>query len=143
MTTRTKTERNAVNAVRDFIDGTSCLRSFLQENDKTPLWDGSVFVYKGTPDKNENLVGTVKTKVKGTEVEAFQDSELFRLTETEMNLYMLEGGQFLFVVEMLKDNVRERKIFYKILTPHYIKALLKQCNGQKTIPIKLHPPACR
>ena len=99
MTTRTKTERNAVNAVRDFIDGTSCLRSFLQENDKTPLWDGSVFVYKGTPDKNENLVGTVKTQVKGTEVEAFQDSELFRLTETELNLYMLEGGQFFFVVE--------------------------------------------
>lgn len=139
MTTRTKTERNAVNAVRDFIDGTSCLRSFLQENDKTPLWDGSVFVYKGTPDKNENLVGTVKTQVKGTEVEAFQDSELFRLTETELNLYMLEGGQFFFVVEMLKDNIRERKIFYKKLTPHYIKALLKQCKGQKTIPIKLQP----
>lgn len=139
MTTRTKTERNAVNAVRDFIDGTSCLRSFLQENDKTPLWDGSVFVYKGTPDKNENLVGTVKTQVKGTEVEAFQDSELFRLTETELNLYMLEGGQFFFVVEMLKDNIRERKIFYKKLTPHYIKALLKQCKGQKTIPIILHP----
>lgn len=139
MTTRTKTERNAVNAVRDFIDGTSCLRSFLQENDKTPLWDGSVFVYKGVSDKNENLVGTVKTQVKGTEVDVFKAAELYRLTETELNLYMLEGGQFFFVVEMLRDNVRERKIFYKKLTPHFIKALLKQYKGQKTIPIKLHP----
>lgn len=139
MATRTKTERNAINAVRDFIDGTSCLRSFLQENDKTPLWDGSVFVYSGVPDKNETLVGTIKTQVKGTEINAFQATEEYRLTETELNLYMLEGGQFFFVVELLKDNVRERKIFYKKLTPHYIKALLKQSKGQKTIAIKLLP----
>lgn len=139
MPVRTKTERNAVNEVRNFIDGTSCLRSYLQENDKTPLWDGTVFVYHGEPDKNENLVGTVKTQVKGTEVDAFQPTEDYRFTPTELNLYMLEGGQFFFVVEMLKSNVRERKIFYKKLTPHYIKALLKQRQGQKTIQIKLQP----
>ena len=41
----TKKERNAVNAVRNFVDATDTLRSYLEENDKTPLWDGSIFVY--------------------------------------------------------------------------------------------------
>ena len=44
-------EWNAMNAVRDFADTTACLRSYLEENDKTPLWDSSIFVYDGRSDK--------------------------------------------------------------------------------------------
>ena len=144
-TSTTKKERNAVNAVRDFVDATACLRSYLEENDKTPLWDGSIFVYDGEPDKNPNLVGTLKTQIKGTEVASFQDVEHFRLTFDELNLYMREGGLFFFVVELLKDDYGQRRIFYKALTPHTIQALTKQaerggCDKEsKSMVLTLHP----
>lgn len=126
MTSTTKKERNAVNAVRDFVDATDCLRSYLEENDKTPLWDGSIFVYDGEPDKNPNLVGSVKTQIKGTEVDGFQDKEQYRIPFEELNLYMREGGLFFFVVEMLKNDYNQRRIFYRALTPHTIQALIKK-----------------
>ena len=131
MSTTTKKERNAVNAVRDFVDTTDCLRSYLEENDKTPLWDGSIFVYDGVPDKNPNLVGTVKTQIKGTEVNSFQDREQYRIPFDELYLYMREGGLFYFVVELLKNDSNQRRIFYRALTPHTIQALVKQTKQTK------------
>lgn len=128
MSTTTKKERNAVNAVRDYVDASACLRSYLEENDKTPLWDGSIFVYDGEPDKNPNFVGTLRSQIKGTEVEAFQDKEHFRLTFQELDIYRREGGLFFFVVELLKDDYNQRKIFYRALTPHTIQALVKQAR---------------
>lgn len=128
MSTTTKKERNAVNAVRDYVDASACLRSYLEENDKTPLWDGSIFVYDGEPDKNPNLVGTLRSQIKGTEVEAFQDKEHFRLTFQELDIYRREGGLYFFVVELLKDDYNLRKIFYRALTPHTIQALVKQAR---------------
>ena len=131
MAQRTKIERNAVNAVRDFVDTTACLRSYLEENDKTPLWDGSIFVYDGEPDKNENFIGTLKSQIKGTEVETFQGKESFRLSFDELSLYMKEGGLFFFVVEMQKGNYTKRRIFYRPLTPHTIQALINQARTDK------------
>ena len=138
MSSTTKTEQNAVNEVRNFIDATNCLRSYLKDNDRTPLWDGSVFVYQGEPDKKENLVGTVKAQVKGTEVKAFQNKEHYRVERNELEIYMKEGGLFFFVVEMLESDIRQRRIFYKKLSPIYLQALLDQ-KATKTIEIPFDP----
>lgn len=134
----TKIEQNAVNEVRSYIDATNCLRSYLKDNDRTPLWDGSVFVYKGEPDKKETLHGTINTQVKGTEVEAFKHKEQYRVERGELEIYMKEGGLFFFVVELLVSNIRERRIFYKKLSPIYIQALLDQ-KTTKTIEIPFDP----
>lgn len=139
MSSQTKIERNAVNIVRDYVDSTACLRSYLRENDRTPLWDGSIFVYEGEPDKNEHFIGTVKTQIKGTEVETFLSQERYRVPADELRIYMREAGLFFFVVEMLKSDISKKKIFYKKLTPHTIMAFLKQAEGNKTVAIKLEP----
>ena len=52
MPSKTQTERLAVSAVTDFVDASDCLRSYIPTNDKTPLWDGNVYVYDKEPDKN-------------------------------------------------------------------------------------------
>ena len=137
MATKTKKERNAVNAVKDYIDSTAILRSFLAENDKTPLWDGTIFVYSSEPDKNENLIGTLKTQIKGTEVTEFKERERYRISRKELNLYLNEGGLFYFVVELLENDYRERKLFYKKLTPVYLKTLIQSKPNNATIEITL------
>lgn len=136
MTTK-QIEQNAANEVRDYVDASSCLRSYLQVNDKTPLWDGSIYVYRGEPDKNDNFVGTVKTQIKGTEVSSFKEKESFRVSVGDMNAYMHEGGLVFFVVEMLQTDARQRKAFYKKLSPHTIQAYLKKYQGNKTVEFAL------
>ncbi len=138
MNSTTKIEQNAVNEVRNFIDATDCLRSYIKDNDRTPLWDGSVFVYHGEPDKKENLVGTVKTQVKGTEVKVLQNKEHHRVERNELEIYMKEGGLFFFVVEMLESDIRKRRIFYKKMTPVYIQVQLDQ-KATRGIDIPLDP----
>lgn len=138
MSSTTKIEQNAVNEVRNYIDSTNCLRSYLKDNDRTPLWDGTVFVYMGEPDKKETLHGTVKAQVKGTEVEAFKLKEHYRVERNDLEIYMKEGGLFFFVVEMLASDIRERRIFYKKLSPIYIQSLLDQ-KATKTIEIPFDP----
>jgi len=69
-------------------------------------------VYEGEPDKNPNLVGTLKTRRKGTELESFQEKEQYHLSSDELSLYLREGGLFFFVVELLKDDYAKRPIFH-------------------------------
>ena len=90
-------------------------------------------MYDGEPDKNENLVGTLKSQIKGTEVEAFQGKESFRLSFDELSLYMKEGGLFFFVVEIIKDDYTKRRIFYRSLTPRTIQALINQARQDKRV----------
>ena len=138
MSSTTKIEQNAVNEVRNFIDTTDILRSYLKDNDRTPLWDGTLLVYHGEPDKKENLVGTVKAQVKGTEVEAFKNKESYRVERNELEIYMKEGGLFFFIVEMLRSDIRQKRIFYKKLTPVYLQAMLDQ-KATKGIDIPFDP----
>ena len=139
MSSRTKIERNAINKVRDFIDATICLRSYLEANDKTPMWDGSIFVYEKEPDKNENFIGAVKSQVKGTEVNEFQAQESFRIMRNDLDKYMREGGLYYFVVEILNGKPEEKKIFYKELTPDHIRVLLENNTKSQSIEITLNP----
>ena len=133
-----KTEQNATNAVRDYIDATRRLRSYIRDNDRTPLWDGHIFVYVGDPDKNDNLVGVVKAQVKGKTVETFSSTESRNLSMMEVERYMKNGGLVYFVVEIDENDYLNRRIFYKVLNPLTLKILKEQNKGQKEINIELH-----
>ena len=141
MPSKTQTERLAVSAVTDYVDATDCLRSYIPTNDKTPLWDGNVYVYDKEPDKNENLIGVVKTQVKGKVVDVFSKVERYSLPLNELRLYAAEGGLFFFVVEILKSDRRQRRIFYKPLTPVSIVNLIDiiKRKGTNSTTIRLSP----
>ena len=60
-------ETLAVNAVRDSIALCDYMEPYLNDNDKTPSWDGDIYIYT-TPDrKKENLRGLIKSQIKGKE----------------------------------------------------------------------------
>ena len=60
-------EETAINALKTVLLRCETLDSFIGSNDKTPSWDGSVFVYRNESQKNDNLIGRVPIQVKGTE----------------------------------------------------------------------------
>ena len=115
MKSTTQIERIAANFVRSYIDKTDKLRSYIDDNDKTPMWDGSIFVYRDEPDKNKNLEGVVKTQIKGKTVTKFHNKEKFSIPLFNLENYMRGAGLIYFVVELIKEeNWNYKKACFRI-----------------------------
>ena len=139
MSTKTQIERIATNSIRTYVDGSNHLRSYIDDNDKTPIWDGSIFVYKDDPDKNENLIGEVKTQIKGRSVSEFRNEEKYSIPLYSIKNYMRGGGVVFFLVEVIKELNWKQKIFYALLPPIELKSLLQRNSGKNNITITLSP----
>ena len=139
MKSKTQIERIAANCVRTYIDETNKLRSYIDDNDKTPMWDGSIFVYREEPDKNKNLEGAIKTQIKGRTVSKFHNKVKFNIPTYNIENYMKGAGLVYFVVELIKQRHWVYKIFYILLPPIELKSLLKRNKGKNEVSIILSP----
>jgi hypothetical protein len=134
----TKIEVLAANIVRDKITLTDKLRPFIKEEDKTPVWDGTVFLYNDCNHSNNALIGKVDVQVKGELNNDFNKKTIpFSVEIIDLNIYMNNGGVLYFVVYINKDNPELRKIYYEQLTPIKIKGYLKGKETQQTLTIYL------
>ena len=61
-------EESAVNAVKAALLRCPILDAYIDENDKTPSWDGTVFAYKNGEQKKCDLLGRVPVQVKAPAV---------------------------------------------------------------------------
>jgi hypothetical protein len=107
------------------------LAPFFNENDRTPSWDGSIFVYDRSI-KKENLKDTLPVQIKSTEVDALHsDRTSYSLDNLDIKNYYKIRGTILFVVEICGI---ERKGFIKSLLPSEIKNILAEMekNNQKS-----------
>lgn len=108
---------------------------FLGQNDKTPGWDGEIYLYekneKNKQYSNEFFKGKIQVQVKSTEK---IKNNSYTLKRTYLDMFDKDGnGTLLFVVDVTNE-----KVYYKNLFPVEIKKILKQFkNGQKTKSIKL------
>ena len=120
----------AVFDVSKYINGPK-LRSFISYNDKTPLWDGDIFVYNSIEKDNEHFYGRVPVQVKGTKVTEFSEEKISYsdLTRGYLENYRKDGGCIFFVAEvMMNDETQETssRVFYCELSVAFITALLNK-----------------
>ena len=57
-------EQTAIHAVQDRVNLTKHLSSFLDSNDKTPSWDGFIYIYKNEKKSKDNLTGRLPAQIK-------------------------------------------------------------------------------
>lgn len=132
-------EKIATSSIKNIISRNSYLKPIIDDNDKTPVWDGDVFVYrtKDRDKKNENLIGRVPVQVKGHEVVTTsglnQNNIRFRVKKEDMKKYLTDGGVIYFVVYIDK---KTEKIFYNSLMPLDLERLMKKYDNQKTFEIE-------
>ena len=68
-------EKKGIDAVSDYICNTGLMYPHLSDNDKTPLWDGEIFVYKKKNKlANKTFDFTVPVQIKSHE---FPENEVF------------------------------------------------------------------
>ena len=61
-------EIKGINAVEEYLSDIGFIQPYLSNNDKTPMWDGSLFVYNSKEDFNkERFDYRVPVQVKASE----------------------------------------------------------------------------
>lgn len=104
------------------------VQSYISENDKEPMWDGYIYVYKESgSEKSSDFLFRIPVQVKSKEVNKFSNQFIsFPIPKTCLNGYLNDGGIIYFVVEIkVDDNGKyETKIFYKLLIPSELKKIL-------------------
>ena len=85
-----------------------CLRAFINENDKTPLWDGSIYVYSDADKTNEQYEGKIDVQIKGRKVEQYKENNTYSIKITTLKGFQKEvKGTLLFCVVV--NDVRLKK----------------------------------
>lgn len=136
----TQIEQWGVDAVANALSVTDTLQRFFKENDKTPLWDGEVFIYKNNDWNNENLIGKVSVQLKGklaTKEELSKEIISYPVEIVNLENYKKNGGTIYFVTQINKRNTSQKVVYYETLTPQKISTYIKGKEQQESCIIKL------
>ncbi|MDL2224222.1 hypothetical protein LJB92_02795 [Bacteroidales bacterium OttesenSCG-928-M06] len=129
-------EEKATRAVETFFEDSRIVSTFIDRNDKEPFWDGHLYLYPNGIKKGANFKGRIATQVKGKELKKIKEKNFSHPVKiTDLKAYLNEGVIYIVVQEVGK----ERKIFYKNLTPVIIRNYIRNHAGKKTVNIKMLP----
>lgn len=133
-------EQWGIDAVGIALSHTDTLCRFFKENDKTPLRDGSVIIYKGKKRSKQNIIGEVNIQLKGklaTEEELKIENISYSVEINDLIKYKENSGIIYFVTLINRHEPRQYVVFYETLTPRKIRNYIKRKEQQKTCTINL------
>jgi hypothetical protein len=135
-----KIESIIVSQVKIILLQSNIIKPYINENDKTPFWDGNLFIYK-KPNKNydlrnEDYLDKIPVQIKGISVNNLnKDCITFPISRQDLTVYMNDGGIIFFVGQIDKFNAIE--IFFISLLPINIKKILEKHSTVPKINIQL------
>lgn len=130
-------EHISINNLENTILKCNKLQTFISSNDKTPSWDGEVFIYGSSKKIKSNLIGKANVQVKGKwrkDITKIVKEISYQISVDDLKNYKDNGGTIFFVVYC---NYQNFSIFYTSLLPIDIEELLKNKEHQKSISVKL------
>ena len=132
----TAIEKRALRSLEDFIDRSKIISSYLDYNDKTPSWDGHLYLFSDKKDKS-HFIGRIPVQIKGTEVKQFKLNKFkFPIEVNDLKAYLHDPTVYIVCLE--KENSCERLLFYRRLLPETIKHILKGKEKQIKINVLMH-----
>lgn len=129
-------EESATTALKGALLRCPILDSYIDTNDKTPSWDGTVFVYKSQKAEKDNFAGRVPIQVKGTTKAIVSNTASFSCSVADLKNYYKDGGCIFFLVSVDLSSGNSR-IFYKTLLVVDLDKIIKSAGKQKSIVIHL------
>lgn len=136
-----KIEVLSVSALQQLIAKHPYLDEELNQKDKSPSWDGFIYVYSNEKLNKGSLEIRVPVQIKGiNKPNVINKSWITYPAEiNDLRNYYNENGVLYFVVS-ISDDGNKVGIFYNILTPIKLKKILGsiKCSTQKTKNIVLH-----
>lgn len=129
-------EETATTALKTALLKCPILDSYIDSNDKTPSWDGTVFVYKNDAQKKSDFIGKVPIQIKGTEKRIISNTASFLCSTVDLTNYYKDGGCIFFLVGV-DPSTEKPKIFYSSMLVFDLQKLLKSAGTKKSITISL------
>lgn len=131
----------AVNAVTNVLAVCPRLNDQITVNDKTPITDGHIDVYKDQTHSNVNLVGRVPVQVKGRttpkKVKKSATSISFAIDRATLEFFRADGGGLYFYVPISPEG-KVKGVFYKSLIPYRLDRWLTEMkSGQQSLTVKM------
>lgn len=117
-------ETLGTSSVKNLIAKTSRLKSFINERDTEPLFDGAIYVFSNNRKNNESYEGRIPVQVKAKISKNFlHGSAKYRVSKDMLNAYLKEGGIAFFLVLVSSDG-ESCEVFYNNLLPFKINRIL-------------------
>ena len=132
---RSKVEEEAVGIVRSYINKCPLLKAYIDQNDKTPFWDGDIFVYNQDKNTKVDFVGRLPLQVKGRTQKKIGVKEIsFEIIREDIEGYRKDGGIFFFCVQISGE---ENRIFCRYLSLDDLTDILDRTEDDKNPKVKL------
>lgn len=130
-------EEKAISLLKLELLKTGCIYPNIVTNDKTPSWDGELFLYeRGCIFSKESFKGRISVQVKGTFAQNLVKKEKFKFSVDLLDIknYFSDKRPICYYVVQLSDN--EVFFYYKIWRTNDLKSLIKKCGDKKSITIE-------
>ena len=131
-------EKLAISKISDqVLQNSDCLTCYLNTNDKTPFWDGSIWVYDNKKKSGGYFQNKIDVQVKGRLVTKFIKNESYEIIVNQLMAYKNEiKGTLFFLVDLMDFN--NFKIYYCNLLPVDLYEIFKNIKSdQKNYTLKL------
>lgn len=133
---KTQIEMRAIMFLEEVLTRSQYIIPEIPKNDKTPSWDGNIFIYNKSGTKKKDLIGKIDVQVKGHyNKKSFNDKINYSVNVFDLRNYLNDSGVIYFVIYM--KNFDEYKIYYNTLLPFDLTCLLKKAKDQKSKSIEL------
>lgn len=134
-----KVEQNAVDEVRACFDDCDRILAGVQTNDKTIAWDGHLYLFNDSSCRKDSYYAKIPVQVKGVSCsEKHPDIINYSIDIADLKAYKDDGIAF-FVVYI---NKRIKTVYYVLLAPIEIKAIISTCSEQNSKSISLKKLDC-
>lgn len=136
-------EEIAVLAVRnEIVKYSDTLVAYIDTKEKTPMWDGYIYVYKpkSKHKSNKEFEGKIGVQVKGTTVDKLsKGNSKYSIKVDYLKAYQKDRkGILLFVVEII--DYANTKLFYANLLPVDLNEILNRVKeNQENVTIDIKP----
>lgn len=134
----TDIEETATNIIKNqVLRNKDCLKAYIDENDRTPLWDGGIWVYNSEEKKTDNFENKIDVQIKGRQVTNFKNNNTYQMEVKYLKGYQKEiKGTLLLVVDFI--DIDNYKIYYCNLLPVDLFEILNGVDeNQKSISLPL------
>ncbi len=127
-------EEQGVGWLRQIVADSEILFPKFDTNDKTPSWDGNIFVYNEKMVKKD-LLGRIPVQIKCKKVKNLRGNTISHPFEiVDLRNYFKDRGVILFVIEIF--NLSEKQVYFASLLPSDLKEIIDNCkksDGKKNI----------
>jgi len=133
-------EKLATSAVVTEISKTDNLSGFINSGDKEPCWDGHIYIHEDKR-RTKNNIKKVPVQVKGKLVSTTRTKgEIkYKIDIQDLQAYMMNGGAVFFVVYLDQKTGETIQIYYTVLLPIRIKALLEATKPSYQVVLRKFP----